>query len=203
MLPQKKKTGTHHALPAESGRPETAREFAKRIRRVVLHPPREQRQEGAGESQQALPEPKQIIPDPETEHREQTPVLNEEQTAQRPEGANTPGLEPRQTEQGSLLDHVASASDGIHLESAIKGRFKEDPFFEPILANPRQYKNFVVKDGLVYLRDCGRELICIPHVLVDGRNVREIVITHAHSLLAHLGAAKTVNLLRDHVWWKS
>lgn len=37
---------------------------------------------------------------------------------------------------------------------------------------------------------------------VQGRNVHEIVIAEAHSLLAHLGASKTLAYLRDNVWWK-
>lgn len=58
-------------------------------------------------------------------------------------------------------------------------------------------------DGLVVLRDDGAERLCIPDVLTDGRSLHEIVISHAHSLLAHLGAYKTLCLLRDHVWWKT
>lgn len=41
-----------------------------------------------------------------------------------------------------------------------------------------------------------------PKVLIQGRSAREIVISEAHSMLAHLGANKTLDYLRDHVWWK-
>ena len=37
---------------------------------------------------------------------------------------------------------------------------------------------------------------------MHGRNAREVVISEAHSLLAHLGTNKTLNYLWDHVWWK-
>ena len=33
--------------------------------------------------------------------------------------------------------------------------------------------------------------------------MHEMIISEAHSLLAHLGVNKTLNYLRDHVWWKS
>ena len=65
---------------------------------------------------------------------------------------------------------------------------QDDPsFFEDILANPKGYKNFCIEDKLVFLRDGGRKLLCVPSVLVNGRNVRDIVISRGHSLLAHLG----------------
>ncbi|KAI9070207.1 hypothetical protein FKP32DRAFT_1539582, partial [Trametes sanguinea] len=175
----------------ETGRPETAREFAKRIRRVILHPPREQRQEGAAASEST--------PAHSLDHLE-APRIPELEGAS-PERVQSPiGLD--EASSSTLLEHIASADGGIHLETVIKGRYDEDPFFRPILANPRQYKNFEVKDEMIYLRDQGRELICVPRILVNGRSVREIAIAHAHSLLAHLGATKTMNLLRDHLWWK-
>ena len=37
---------------------------------------------------------------------------------------------------------------------------------------------------------------------VNGRSIQEIVILHAHSILAHLGSQKTIAHLRDQVWWK-
>lgn len=56
---------------------------------------------------------------------------------------------------------------------------------------------------LIYLKEAKRRLLCIPKVLVRGRSAREIIISEAHSLLAHLGAAKTLDYLWDHVWWKN
>ena len=32
--------------------------------------------------------------------------------------------------------------------------------------------------------------------------MEEIIISEAHSLLAHLGASKTLSYLRDYIWWK-
>ncbi|QRV93625.1 Transposon Tf2-1 polyprotein [Ceratobasidium sp. AG-Ba] len=46
-------------------------------------------------------------------------------------------------------------------------------------------------------------LLCIPNVKIGERLAREVVITHAHSILAHLGARKTLQWLRTQVWWKS
>ena len=85
----------------------------------------------------------------------------------------------------------------------MRGQYENGTFFESILKQPKQYKNFRVVQGLVILKENQREELCIPDIRVSGRSIREVIITHAHSLLAHLGAAKTLSLLRDHVWWKS
>ncbi len=47
------------------------------------------------------------------------------------------------------------------------------------------------------------ELLEIPNVLISNRSIREIVILHAHLLLAHLGAYKTLQFLQNYVWWKT
>ncbi|KAI0079766.1 hypothetical protein K474DRAFT_1556077, partial [Panus rudis PR-1116 ss-1] len=103
----------------------------------------------------------------------------------------------------AFLQHISEAADGIDLEGVLRNRYAEDAFFKVILENPKHYKNFVVRDGLVFIKESGQELLCIPDVRVSGRSVREVVILHAHSLLAHLGTYKTLGLLRDHVWWKT
>ncbi|KAF9502213.1 hypothetical protein BDN71DRAFT_1375493, partial [Pleurotus eryngii] len=64
------------------------------------------------------------------------------------------------------------------------------------------YKNFVYDDGLVYLVEGGRNLLCIPDAIIAGRKAKEVVIDEGHSLLAHLGPKKTLAYLREFVWWK-
>ena len=79
---------------------------------------------------------------------------------------------------------------------AIKNKYREDPFYKNIITHPKEYKNFkVTKKGLVYLKTHGQRCLCIPHITIDGQNVCELVIVEAHSLLAHLGANKTLNYL--------
>jgi hypothetical protein len=34
-----------------------------------------------------------------------------------------------------------------------------------------------------------------------GHQLCEIIISEAHSLLAHLGTSKTTTYLKDHIWW--
>jgi hypothetical protein len=99
---------------------------------------------------------------------------------------------------------VVTAGDaGMPLPGCLKGLYSEDKFFADILKNPNNFTNFVVRNGFVYFCSEGMEYLTIPDVVVDGRRVREVVISHTHSLLAHLGAAKTLTYLRDQVWWKT
>ena len=72
-----------------------------------------------------------------------------------------------------------------------------------IMDKPKDFRNFEVKDDLIYLKSNGKNLLCIPKILIKERSVHELIIAEAHSILAHLGASKTLNYLRDHVWWKT
>lgn len=175
--------------PAETGRPETAKEFAKRIKRVVLHVPTAERQEGEGPR------------DPSTTASSDMATNGSLHTSDNPDTQNYDTAEDGE----HFFSYVSSSSDGIDMIKAVKGRFHEDVFFKAILDNPKYYKNFMVigKTDLILIREHDKHLLCIPDIQVNGRSAREIVILHAHSLLAHLGAYKTLGLLRDHVWWKT
>jgi hypothetical protein len=119
------------------------------------------------------------------------------QTDQITESNEAPDLNPEIT-----LVNILQNDAGIDLLNNLKGHYKNDPFFKSIMEKPKEFRNFEVKDELIYLKMDGKNLLCIPKLMIDGRNVHEIIISEAHSTLAHLGANKTLNYLRDHVWWK-
>lgn len=102
----------------------------------------------------------------------------------------------------SLPDLVHSGDPTIDIHSSISGKYSEDPFFKTILDKPSTFKNFEVSNNLVFLKDNERRVLCIPDVLIGNRRLREILISHAHSILAHLGTRKTLIYLRESVWWK-
>ena len=112
---------------------------------------------------------------------------------------NTSNDEPT---EGTLVNIVSQSLQGLDLLARLRGKFDLDPAFKSIIERPSDFRNFEVEEGLIYLKDSERRVLCIPKKLIDGRNVREIVISEAHSILAHLGASKTLDYLRDHVWWK-
>ncbi|TEB18447.1 hypothetical protein FA13DRAFT_1648782, partial [Coprinellus micaceus] len=173
-----KRTYTRQTVPsAETGRPETGREFAARMRNhFKLKGPREL-MEGASTTRE--PPMAQQAPGDVMEFPDDLPTI-------------TPP---------SLVEVVNSAS-GLDLMEIVRNRYDRDTFFEVILRNPKDYRNFRVEAGYIYQQDENRRALCIPKIVVDGRNIREMVIDEAHSVLAHLGARKTIAYLRDHVWWK-
>nr|GAT48782.1 gag-pol polyprotein [Mycena chlorophos] len=102
----------------------------------------------------------------------------------------------------SLLTVVNSGWHGLDLAKFLANKYDQDLFFKHILENPKGFKNFEVQDGLIYLKETDRRVLCVPRLTHHGRNIREIIISEAHSILAHLGTRKTLDYLRDHVWWK-
>ena len=112
------------------------------------------------------------------------------------------------TETGTVPDTepfsaiLETAGDiGVDVPKCLRDRYKEDKFFKRILDSPTTYSDFTIRDGLVLKRSGDSEVLCIPNVLVNDRSVRELIISHVHSLLAHLGYRKTLHSLRDEVWW--
>ncbi|KZP07978.1 hypothetical protein FIBSPDRAFT_687948, partial [Athelia psychrophila] len=101
-----------------------------------------------------------------------------------------------------LADVISSSDPRIDVKASIIGRYSEDPFFKLIIDVPTSYKNFEYRGGLVYVKDKERRALCIPDVKIGDRRAREIIISQAHSILAHLGPRKTIVYLRDNVWWK-
>ena len=102
----------------------------------------------------------------------------------------------------SLVNILSWSNVGLDLLDELQGRYHQDPVFQAILQRPSDFWNFKVMDQLIYLRESEQKVLCIPKVLIQGWSTQEIVISEAHSLLTHLGAAKTLDYLQDHVWWK-
>jgi len=184
-------------LPAETGRPETSKEFAARVKNLfVLKGPRE-RKEGGSSTHNASP-PKLIQDKPQDKPRNQEcpkediPVPNPDNGDPKTAPVTFPSL-PRM---------LSTSESGIDIIREIKGRYQEDQFFKKILDDPKSFRNFSVENSVIYLKEREKTLLCVPKIVVNGRNVREIIISEAHSILAHLGSHKTLDYLRDHVWWK-
>ena len=73
-----------------------------------------------------------------------------------------------------------------------------------VMQNPKGYKNFEATiDGLLYLKREGKHLLAIPDIAVKGEKLHKLLIKEAHIALAHLSALKTLELLRNSVWWPS
>jgi hypothetical protein len=79
-----------------------------------------------------------------------------------------------------------AGGDGIDLPGCLRHKYGDDDFFGKIKANTEVYADFCDEDGMVFKQEGEREVLCILNVKVGERSVREVIIRHTHSLLAHL-----------------
>jgi Integrase zinc binding domain/RNase H-like domain found in reverse transcriptase len=201
-------------------RPESSREFAKRMAsRFVLRGPREQKEGG---STTHSTDPEEVTTDAQL-------VMNNEEVAidaERPAMNNKLSIALLGRDDGildfdspskidgssdliedsqqvlTLFDLTTQSTEGTDIVNEIRHNYDGNSLFKPILKNPTQFRNFEIKEGLIYLKEQGKSLLCIPKIIIEGHSAREIIISEAHSVLAHLGANKTLDYLRDHVWWR-
>ena len=132
-----------------------------------------------------------------------TPITPTERNVQRRPPRAMVTTRPREQGTDSLLNIIREAyGDALDLTKELKNKYQSDTEFRAVMERPGDHRNFEVEDGLVYCKEDGRRLLCVPKIMIKTRSAREIVISEAHSMLAHLGTAKTLAYLRDHVWWK-
>lgn len=165
---------------AETGRKETAKEFASRMKKKI-----------------------QIIgPCPIVKPKAQnTLLLNTDtvESSEEEEGGDIHNTHP----ESKPINLTEQTLNGFDVKTAIQKRYHEDNWFKCALDSPKEYKNLTERDGLVYLRNGHNKVLCIPDIKSEGRSVRERVIDGAHIILAHLSARKTLAYLKKFVWWKS
>ena len=191
---------TEKAASAVNDKGESSKEFAARMKsRFVLRGPAEQKEgernthndnDNSPQNSAHVEDPLSKEPDTEVSVPELTVTDNV------PLDAN---LTAADDESPSLL---SQSHLGIDLVEEVRGKYGFDGFFKSILEKPTEFRNFEVDERLIYLKEDHKKILCIPKIMVQGRSIREIVISEAHSMLAHLGANKTIDYLRDHVWWK-
>lgn len=102
----------------------------------------------------------------------------------------------------SLTELMDTGDPTLDIHQHLKGRYGEDAFFKVILEDSAAYKNFQVSNELIFVKENDSQVLCIPDIMIGERRVREMLISHAHSILAHLGPKKTVTYLRNNVWWR-
>jgi len=164
--------------------------------------------EDEGESEMENPVAPKAKKDEESSAKRQQEIRNELiETNQDAEEGRLPNLAEESSGVERTMDvRLTDIIKEVEFPSDLEGRYGEDKFFKTVIESPDHYKNFEVvgKPGkeIVYMKDMNRRVLCVPDVSIGSRKAREIVITHAHSILAHLGTRKTLWYLRDNVWWK-
>jgi hypothetical protein len=74
----------------------------------------------------------------------------------------------------------------ISFPSCLKQLYATNPFFSKVAEDLHSYQGFPLHDGLFHLSEQGINVLCIPQGKIDGISVHEMLISHTHSLLAHL-----------------
>src|SRR6266571_6237111 len=89
------------------------------------------------------------------------------------------------------------------LIEAIKSDYKSSWIYWEILENPRNFKDFSIKDGLItQLGEGGTTQIVVPKGNYERKSIRGIILENIHEILGHLGSKKTVEILCRYFWWK-
>ena len=102
------------------------------------------------------------------------------------------------------LTSVIANGDPMHdIPTCLIDKYEQDAFFGDVRCHLGQYMQFKKAEGLIFLSNSGHWILCIPDILIDHQKIHEIIISHAHSILAHLGARKTMYYLKENVWWPS
>lgn len=97
---------------------------------------------------------------------------------------------------------IQSTEQALDIPRSFVPHYTNDKFFKAVVERPTDYSNFRLESGIIYLNTGDEDLICVPEFLHQGRSIREIIIEHAHRILAHLGASKTAQYVRARFWWK-
>jgi transposase InsO family protein len=105
----------------------------------------------------------------------------------------------------SLTSFSSEFTDAITVASAT------DTLCKTILDNPTHFPDFVVSDGLVFLRDDDMWRLVVPSGTVPASalaagvttlpSFREYVVASSHSSVGHLGHKKTAALVRRYFFW--
>src|ERR1700729_3559923 len=82
----------------------------------------------------------------------------------------------------TLSEVIDSGDPSLDIHRQLIGRYSEDPLFKIVLEQPSTYKNFELSNGLIFLKENDRRVLCIPDIRIGGRRLREILISHAHSI---------------------
>ncbi|TFK17747.1 hypothetical protein FA15DRAFT_546393, partial [Coprinopsis marcescibilis] len=183
------------APPPKTGRTEMSSEWAKHLvatRSFALLGPGERR-EGGNPKDKPRTVPEKLVT--RLPPRQQTAITHKDTLENSPTPASIANTVVLKTTTDALL--------GLNIPELIKTKYVKCAFFKNVVTNPRHYKNFEMEGYLLYMKtEEGKRMLTIPDCKHEGRNIRELIIAEAHTLLAHLGTRKTLNYLRDHVWWK-
>ena len=83
----------------------------------------------------------------------------------------------KHTRSAQSLEQVLNLADPkMDFLNCLKAYYAEDKFFKLVKKETVRYRNFIASDGLLFLNEHGRMLLCVPDAVIGKRNIRELVI---------------------------
>ncbi|CEL60395.1 Transposon Ty3-I Gag-Pol polyprotein OS=Saccharomyces cerevisiae (strain ATCC 204508 / S288c) GN=TY3B-I PE=3 SV=2 [Rhizoctonia solani AG-1 IB] len=98
--------------------------------------------------------------------------------------------------------HITRLVREIDVTKAIAEGYSNDKDYAKIIEEPSQYPQFELRDELLFYNEHGRSYLCVPDAMIDKWSVRALLISQAHSMVAHLGYKKTYAYMRESLYWK-
>lgn len=123
-----------------------------------------------------------------------------------PEGERVPDKSTeRELDASDKSDprNITNLVTEIDVIRAIREGYNGDKQFGNIVQDIDQFTDYELRDGLLYMSEHGRTYLCVPDASIGDYNIRVLLISHAHSILSHLGSRKTYAYMRESIWWKN
>ena len=118
-----------------------------------------------------------------------------------PQLALSPEEEILSTVAPKLTTVLVDSCPEYNLPYCLIGQYASDNFFTQIAMQPDRFKQFECHDSLIFLSNSDCSILCMPDIMVSDCKIQELIISQAHSILAHLGPQKTLHYLKDNIWW--
>jgi hypothetical protein len=83
--------------------------------------------------------------------------------------------------------------------------YKSDVQFSKALTAGVESGIYVSESKYLAMPASGAHRVCIPNIKVGekGSNLRELLISHVHEMIAHKGSGRTTKLLESQFYWKT
>jgi hypothetical protein len=83
--------------------------------------------------------------------------------------------------------HLTKLVSELDVIRAIREGYSDDKQFGKIVQESSHFPSYELCEGLLYMKEHEREYLCIPDNMVNEYHIRTLLISHAHSILSHLG----------------
>jgi hypothetical protein len=100
-------------------------------------------------------------------------------------------------EKGKDLRTVVFKSENNTFIEDIKLGYDKDKLFSLVIKEPKHYKQFVVRNDLVWTKNRGgEEVLCVPSTISGLQTLQGLVVEQAHLTLGHFSSQWMLDYIR-------